>query len=455
MELLLGKPVADAMLQSVAQRIRESGRIPGLAVVLIGVDPASEIYVSLKERAARSVGVHFERYTFPASASATEVKARIITLNARNDIHGIIVQLPLPPGFDADDIVAAIDPKKDADGFHPVTLRAFLTGNQSVPPVFPSAVLSLLAAAGNECRGKRAAILANSERFASVMEKALRDQGIEAQSYLPSMTIAKATLQAYDIIILARGVPRCFTPDMVRPGAIIIDGGITRVGDRVCGDAESGDFAALPGWITPVPGGVGPVTVASLISRVTDFAMVGEAEEYTGSMDGKRRKLRGSVLGFSVMMLSLLLFSSVTLLSVAVVERRSGFSTQRSILAFQAADSAAERVMKRIYKDNSPPLATVPLNGAMPGDATLNALAGNLSATTGASCTNGVIGAVNTNTPASASPGYAFQVEFYDASGSLIGCTDNQWRDRLIRIRAEGFFQRSSRVIEVGIRPRT
>ncbi len=173
----------------------------------------------------------------------------------------------------------------------------------------------------------------------------------------------------------------------------------------------------------------------------------------------RRITLKGSALGFSLILLSLLLFSGITLLSVAVLERRASFATQKSVIAFQAADSGAERVLKRIYVDNSPPLTgvgAVALNGIMP-DQDLDEMDGNLSATaSGASCSNGVISAANDN--GAASPDYTFQVTFYAAGpvGSFvpISCSDVQWRDKVVRIRSEGFFQRTSRAIEVGIRAR-
>ena len=161
-----------------------------------------------------------------------------------------------------------------------------------------------------------------------------------------------------------------------------------------------------------------------------------------------KQKRKGSVLGFSLMLLSLLLFSGITLVSVSVLERKSSFATQKSVIAFQAADSGMERVLKRIYVNNSPALASVPLNGAVT-DGTLSVLANNIAQTSSASCSGGVISGTN-----SSGTNYSFQVAFYDASGTAIACNNAQWRDRVIRVRAEGFYQRTSRVIETGIRPR-
>ncbi|MFZ1654939.1 MAG: hypothetical protein WBO92_01190 [Candidatus Moraniibacteriota bacterium] len=171
----------------------------------------------------------------------------------------------------------------------------------------------------------------------------------------------------------------------------------------------------------------------------------------------RRTTLKGSALGFSLVLLSLLLFSGITLLSVSVLERKASFATQKSAIAFQAADSGAERVLKRIYIDNSPAIAVASPNTDMTDppyeDTSLGTLAGNLSATaSGAGCSNGVISASNNN--GTASPDYTFQVTFYTQSGAVISCSDAQWRDKVVRIRSEGFFQRTSRAIEVGIRAR-
>lgn len=175
-----------------------------------------------------------------------------------------------------------------------------------------------------------------------------------------------------------------------------------------------------------------------------------------------RKKLKGSVLGFSLILLSLFLLSGLTVMSVAVLERKSSFTTQKSVIAFQAADSGVERILKRIYLDNtfssscaSCSLAVTPLNGVLP-DQDLDEFASNLCSGGGAtcsssSCSGGTISAANSP----ANPAYTFTATFYAEGGSTIGCTDNQWRDKVIRIRVEGTYQRTSRAIEAGIRPRT
>lgn len=159
-------------------------------------------------------------------------------------------------------------------------------------------------------------------------------------------------------------------------------------------------------------------------------------------------KQQGSVLVFSLLVLSILLVSAIAVMGVAVIEKRSAFATQRSVIAFQAADSGAERVLKRIYVDNSPPVATVVINGDV-GDDNPNELAGHLSETTGADCSGSSLTATNSNTPS-----YSFVVTFLDKDGAAILCNDSQWRDKVVKINSQGFYRNTSRFIEMGIRPR-
>lgn len=274
MELISGKVIADRVLEKAGKIVREKGLVPGLAVVLVGADPASEIYVGLKEKAAEKVGVRFERHALPETSSMAEVGTLISLLNERSDVHGIIVQLPLPQMMDTDALIATIAPKKDADGFHPETVAAVLAGSISTPPVFPRAILALLESTGVKLAGKKAIVFANSSLFARVMETVLQSRGIEAENSVAlGEDEALRRLAEFDIIITAKGRPGFLKGSMVRPGAIIIDGGITRVGETVQSDADTKTFESVDGFITPVPGGVGPVTVAYLINRVVELSL--------------------------------------------------------------------------------------------------------------------------------------------------------------------------------------
>lgn len=282
MQLISGKPIAASVLSQLRANVRERGIRPGLAVVMVGDDAASEIYVGLKARAAASVGIAFEKYVLPAMSQTEDVQEVIRTLNERADIHGIIVQLPLPTGIDTDAVIAAIRPEKDADGFHPETVARFLSGESSVPPVFPRAIRALMESTGVPLAGKRALVFANSVLFAQVIAATLGRVGIQTEESLHcGETESKARLPAFDIIVTATGKPHFLQGDMVRPGAIIIDGGITRVGEQVMGDVDPVSCLATSGYLTPVPGGVGPVTVALLMSRVVELAVDGKMGEYT------------------------------------------------------------------------------------------------------------------------------------------------------------------------------
>ncbi len=274
MKLLSGKPIAEKVLAAAASLIQEGSITPGLAVVMVGADPASEIYVGLKEKAAERVGVHFEKHVLLDDTDTETVRSLIHELNARSEIHGIIVQLPLPEGMDTDAVIAAIDPKKDADGFHPETVKRFLSGEMAMLPVFPRAILALLRSTEQSVEGTSAMVFANSELFASVMKQALLRIGVAADSNIDwGDTEAIGRLREYDIVISAKGNPNFLKGSLVRPGAIVIDGGITRVGEKVESDAEQATFSSIDGFITPVPGGIGPVTVALLINRVVELAL--------------------------------------------------------------------------------------------------------------------------------------------------------------------------------------
>lgn len=277
MQPISGKPIAEQALARARTIIQERHIRPGLAVVLVGNDPASEIYVGLKERAAESVGVLFEKHTLLETSRTEDVQELVRALNERSDIHGIIVQLPLPAGIDTDAVIATIRPEKDADGFHPETVSRFLSGESSVPPVFPRAIRALIQSVGVSLAGKQAIVFANSTLFARVISATLDQVGIQtADSLTLGDTAALARVSQSDVVVTATGKPHFLRGDMVRPGTIVIDGGITRVGEQVMSDADPATFAAVDCFLTPVPGGVGPVTVAFLISRVVELALGGE-----------------------------------------------------------------------------------------------------------------------------------------------------------------------------------
>lgn len=275
MALLYGKPVADQILAETKARIQTVGIVPGLAAILVGDDASSHLYVSLKEKAAVEIGIHFEKHLFPETVPASEILAAIAVLNERSDIHGIIVQMPLPAGFAPDAIIAAIAPQKDADGFQEATVARFLAGDSAACPVFPRAMLALLRHGKGYYLGDTGLALVNSDLLGKVLVEALLLEGLQAEYVLSNEQpdiIAEKVKKAH-VILTACGIPGFITGDMIAAEAIVIDGGISQQEGRVVGDADRASVETKVRFLTPVPGGVGPVTVATLLARVTDAAL--------------------------------------------------------------------------------------------------------------------------------------------------------------------------------------
>lgn len=276
MALLYGKLVADKLLAETKERIKEADVTPGLAVILIGDDAPSHLYVSLKEKAAQSVGIHFEKYIFSKTSSSEEIFKRIEDLNLRDDIHGIIVQLPLPLGLPTDGIIAHIDPSKDTDGFHPETVKQFLAGEQNKCPVFPRAMIELMLSVGGNYTGEKGLVLANSELLGKVLAQALANEGLQAEYILSKekFEIISAKTKKARVIFTACGISNLITGEMILENVIVIDGGISHLNGKVVGDVERESVEKKVRYLSPVPGGVGPVTVATLLARVTEAAIV-------------------------------------------------------------------------------------------------------------------------------------------------------------------------------------
>jgi len=271
MQFLDGKKLADAVRAEIRTEIQKSGITPGLAVLLVGNDPASHLYVGLKEKAAQEVGIYFEKYLYFATTPEAQIIKKITDLNAREDVHGIIVQLPLPPPLSEDHIVAAIDPTKDVDGFHPKNIESLLEGRPIIIPSVARAILALIEAAGASLHGTQTTILANSEIFARPLKKLLMDRGSTTSVTTADAADALEKILHADILITAIGRPHAITAQMIKKDAIVIDVGTTRVDDKTLGDVHP-NVAEKAAWLTPVPGGVGPMTVAYLLKNVVEAA---------------------------------------------------------------------------------------------------------------------------------------------------------------------------------------
>jgi methylenetetrahydrofolate dehydrogenase (NADP+)/methenyltetrahydrofolate cyclohydrolase len=255
-QLLRGRALAETIRQKMKERMARFHTAPGLAVLLVGDDPASHTYVRLKERACREAGIRFEKFLYLASATEETLTEKIRELNQRKDINGVLVQLPLP-GQNENRVVAAIDPDKDVDGFHPESLRRMEAGEPGLISPVALGVMKLIEKTGKDVAGMSACVMA-SELFAKPFLQLLA----EHRAHIVSET------KNADILIVAVGRPRTVTGDRIKPGAIVIDVGTTRVGDKIVGDADRASVEGVASYLTPVPGGVGPMTVAMLILNV-------------------------------------------------------------------------------------------------------------------------------------------------------------------------------------------
>lgn len=267
-----GKALAKRIEDDVAGRIAALGTTPGLGVVLVGDDPASHIYVGLKEKACARVGISFEKTVLPTDATQNDVYSAIHDYNTRDDIHAILLQLPLPGRLDEDAAVRAIDPAKDADGFHPDTIARLLSGDADATPVLAASVMELIRSTGADLSGKSALVVGNSKTFYTPLEKVLMMAGMTSAFASPDEPDLEERTRAAEVLVVAVGRPHMITREMVNDGAIVIDIGITRVDGKVQGDVEPEGAAERAAFLTPVPGGVGPVTVATLLSRTIALA---------------------------------------------------------------------------------------------------------------------------------------------------------------------------------------
>jgi methylenetetrahydrofolate dehydrogenase (NADP+) / methenyltetrahydrofolate cyclohydrolase len=267
MKLLRGKKIADKILADLKKAVEKQKSEPALAVVLIGENKASKIYIRLKRQAAKKVGVDFHLFKFKNSAKEKEIIKFIKKLNQQKKVNGIIIQLPLPKNLNTQKIINAISSKKDADGFHPENIRKFLkNGKKSVSPVFPTAIMKLLESARINLKNKKAVVVANSEIFGKIMESILIKKKAEVR-IISGLRLNRKLLNA-DIIITAVGKPKLINGLMVKKSAIIIDGGIKKIGKKTSGDVDFSSVIKTTGYLSPVPGGVGPVTVACLLENV-------------------------------------------------------------------------------------------------------------------------------------------------------------------------------------------
>jgi methylenetetrahydrofolate dehydrogenase (NADP+)/methenyltetrahydrofolate cyclohydrolase len=294
-QLISGRDIAADIRAEVEARVSElaagDGPVPGLATVLVGEDPASQLYVGMKNKAAKEAGIHSRQITLAADTSEDELLGLIAGLNADPEIHGILVQLPLPSQIDEQKVLLAVDPAKDVDGFHPVNVGRLATGDPHVlAPCTPRGVVEMLLRTGNDPRGKHVVIVGRSNIVGRPMASLLLRRGPGGDATVTVAHSRTADLGAItrlaDIVIVAVGRPGTVTAEMVRPGAVVIDVGTNRVdapdtdrGYKVVGDVDFEAVRQVASWITPVPGGVGPMTIAMLLSNTVDAAVALQAQD--------------------------------------------------------------------------------------------------------------------------------------------------------------------------------
>ena len=269
MILFNGKKVAEKILQDLKKDIAKAGARPALATILVGDSPESLLYVSLKEKAAKEVGINFLKVRFPQGAGTDDVKKKIQELNQDKSVDGILVQLPLPSGCNQDEIVSEINSEKDVDGFH--------SKNQKLVPPLVGAILLAIKKSGDEdCgsqteQGKKAIALVNSEIFGQRLKLFSKKEGLELEYHIKKTcpSLAEEDLKAADILITTCGCPGMIRGEMIKQGAVLVDAGITRVAEKkVRGDVDADSVRDKAGFLTPVPGGIGPMTVALLLRNV-------------------------------------------------------------------------------------------------------------------------------------------------------------------------------------------
>ncbi len=276
-----GKAISARVKGEVAEeaaRLKEKGIVPGLAVILVGNDPASRVYVNNKKKACAEAGIYSEEIALPADTTQDELLALISSLNNRSDINGILCQLPLPSHINDKAVIAAISPLKDVDAFHPSNVGHIMVGNYAFLPCTPAGVMELLHSAGVSVAGKSCVVIGRSNIVGKPMAMLLLHENGTVTICHSKTANLKQVCSGADILVAAVGKAKFVTADMVKPGAAVIDVGMNRdENGKLCGDVDFAGVEPVAGWITPVPGGVGPMTIAMLLKNTISAAKLQNA----------------------------------------------------------------------------------------------------------------------------------------------------------------------------------
>ena len=274
-KLIDGKAIASAKRESLLpriERLKQAGVTPGLCVILVGNDPASESYVGSKERMASALGMHGMVYRLPEETTQQELLERIAALSSDPLIHGILVQLPLPKQIDPAAVATAILPDKDVDGLHPVNAGKLLAKEPCLVPCTPNGVIDLIKSTGVAIKGKHAVVIGRSDIVGKPVALLLLHQDATVTICHSRTKDLAAFTKTADILVCAIGKPGMITGDMIKPGAVVIDVGTSRVDGKLCGDVAFTEALEVAGYLTPVPGGVGPMTIAMLMQNTVEAA---------------------------------------------------------------------------------------------------------------------------------------------------------------------------------------
>lgn len=270
-KIIDGKAISAAVLADVAaevKELKEKSIVPGLAVIIVGDDPASRVYVNNKKRACANAGIYSEEFALPADTTQDELLALVASLNGRSDINGILCQLPLPEHIDDKAVIAAISPMKDVDAFHAANVGHIMIGDYNFLPCTPAGVMELLRRSDVEAAGKNCVVIGRSNIVGKPMAMLLLHANGTVTICHSRTRNLKEVCAGADILVAAVGKAKFVTADMVKPGAAVIDVGMNRdENGKLCGDVDYEAVEPVAGWITPVPGGVGPMTIAMLMKN--------------------------------------------------------------------------------------------------------------------------------------------------------------------------------------------
>ncbi|MDD6735278.1 MAG: bifunctional methylenetetrahydrofolate dehydrogenase/methenyltetrahydrofolate cyclohydrolase FolD [Clostridiales bacterium] len=281
--ILSGKEVSARIkneLKEENEKLKDNGINAGLAVILVGDDPASRVYVNNKKKACEEIGIYSEEYALPETTSEEELLNLIDKLNNKPEISGILVQLPLPAGLDEEKVINRINPKKDVDAFHPVNVGKIMVGNYDFVPCTPAGIMELIKESGIDICGRECVVVGRSNIVGKPMAMMLlHANGTVTVCHSRTKNLAEKTRQA-DILVAAVGIPNFITGDMVKEGAVVIDVGINRTENgKLTGDVEFETAEPKAAAITPVPGGVGPMTIAMLMKNTLKAAVINREEK--------------------------------------------------------------------------------------------------------------------------------------------------------------------------------